>query len=596
MKKKLLLFAIVFFSLKTFATVTGTHIVIPSNITWNSATTQDDATLSFTGSTRPYGIYKKINDTVWKTGDTMPSTSGNGIKPFTFRNLASSTTYEWKTVYPHDGINDTMIAPASFFTTKAAPAAPIFSIISVPKLDTSLLIVSVTNATGYYPTLYVLYGDALQNASNSISWKTGAFTDTFKLVTPIPDVEVNYYFKYDAPTTVPVRDTSVLSSFRTPALTDGSVTAYVLHRGIDSITVRTSITVGTVSGRSQLILKDSAGLNTIQSSPVRSTNVNETYDYTFRSLSQNTSYKPYVLYADTLDADTVTLPITRTLLLPSKPAPAVAFTGNLITDCNKFTTGISLTPATGDSAYGIMLRGLDGVLTDTIFRTTPSTTPINLTSFTLPAPLSGRNYMYKWQGFNRAGDKFNEAVLYATSPAGHAPNGVMDITGMTIWARPTISVSGNIWCSVTTIHVVIQDINTLAVVYDTIIDVGTGGQYTRNWTLPVIPNGNFVAKLWVNSQYGGPFQDLYFYGRNIVLTGIRTNTLEKVKVGPNPTHGLLTISGIETGEVNIVNLSGQQVFKGLVSDRIDISSYPAGMYILQISNDEGAATVKLEKN
>jgi hypothetical protein len=184
--------------------------------------------------------------------------------------------------------------------------------------------------------------------------------------------------------------------------------------------------------------------------------------------------------------------------------------------------------------------------------------------------------------------------MVATSPTGHAPNGVMSITGMTIAQRPTISVSGNIWCSVTTIHVVIQNLNSLVIVYDTIMDVGSNGQYTRNWTLPVIPNGDYVAKLWVESQYGGPFQDLYFYGRNVV-TGIRNNTLEKFTIGPNPTYGLVTINNIQKGDVTITSMSGQEIFKGLVSDNIDLTNYPAGMYILQIINDEGMATVKLEK-
>jgi hypothetical protein len=71
--------------------------------------------------------------------------------------------------------------------------------------------------------------------------------------------------------------------------------------------------------------------------------------------------------------------------------------------------------------------------------------------------------------------------------------------------------------------------------------------------------------------------------------------LEKFTIGPNPTYGLVTINNIQKGDVTITSMSGQEIFKGLVSDNIDLTNYPAGMYILQIINDEGMATVKLEK-
>lgn len=92
--------------------------------------------------------------------------------------------------------------------------------------------------------------------------------------------------------------------------------------------------------------------------------------------------------------------------------------------------------------------------------------------------------------------------------------------------------------------------------------------------------------------------DLYISQPNVedCLTGIKTNFPEEnIRVFPNPTQGLFTISlnnALLSGKIKMVvhNIEGQVLYSedidpeyNFIEKVIDLSGYPAGTYLLNIS-------------
>ncbi|MFY8108814.1 MAG: T9SS type A sorting domain-containing protein [Bacteroidia bacterium] len=83
-------------------------------------------------------------------------------------------------------------------------------------------------------------------------------------------------------------------------------------------------------------------------------------------------------------------------------------------------------------------------------------------------------------------------------------------------------------------------------------------------------------------------------------TGINAISKEEVSVFPNPTTGLVYVNGIQTSaSVKVINLVGKEVINTEINANgtIDMSSVPAGIYMLVIENANGAiSTKKVIKN
>lgn len=72
------------------------------------------------------------------------------------------------------------------------------------------------------------------------------------------------------------------------------------------------------------------------------------------------------------------------------------------------------------------------------------------------------------------------------------------------------------------------------------------------------------------------------------------------KLYPNPTHGVVTITSSVVKTVELLSIDGKvlQVANGFHSgESIDLSSYPAGVYVLVVRNTDGTSQVeKIQKN
>jgi len=89
-------------------------------------------------------------------------------------------------------------------------------------------------------------------------------------------------------------------------------------------------------------------------------------------------------------------------------------------------------------------------------------------------------------------------------------------------------------------------------------------------------------------EYPDAYQWLF---ANLVLD-TKSGEQKKIKISPNPTSGLLFIDSPTALTFDIYSLTGVHVLKGRSSDQeIDISSLPAGMYLLQLLDPASQASI-----
>jgi hypothetical protein len=78
---------------------------------------------------------------------------------------------------------------------------------------------------------------------------------------------------------------------------------------------------------------------------------------------------------------------------------------------------------------------------------------------------------------------------------------------------------------------------------------------------------------------------------------VEENTLEKIQMYPNPSHEKVFFSGEELFDFNIADVSGKIVVKGSLNDQrqIEVSNLAAGLYFIEIFNDQNKRSFKLIK-
>ncbi len=77
--------------------------------------------------------------------------------------------------------------------------------------------------------------------------------------------------------------------------------------------------------------------------------------------------------------------------------------------------------------------------------------------------------------------------------------------------------------------------------------------------------------------------------------GFSENATNQLTVYPNPSNGILQITGIEHGQLHVMSLTGQLVYEKTYEkgEMIDLSSLNAGLYYLQMYTDEGEFNQKV---
>lgn len=79
-----------------------------------------------------------------------------------------------------------------------------------------------------------------------------------------------------------------------------------------------------------------------------------------------------------------------------------------------------------------------------------------------------------------------------------------------------------------------------------------------------------------------------------------TTTLNEIdfenqySVYPNPTRSTAYINGYDIKEIEVISLNGKSLFF-TKNQKIDLSTYPKGIYLLKLTTDNGTFMKKIEK-
>lgn len=108
------------------------------------------------------------------------------------------------------------------------------------------------------------------------------------------------------------------------------------------------------------------------------------------------------------------------------------------------------------------------------------------------------------------------------------------------------------------------------------------GEFTYN-PGEVITEGN---KIYLEFTTDGQAQAQGFQAHyEVVVLGITENTNAVLKVYPNPTTSILQLEGLQTENIQIMDISGKVVLNANVSGKsIDVSSLKPGLYIIKANN------------
>ena len=83
---------------------------------------------------------------------------------------------------------------------------------------------------------------------------------------------------------------------------------------------------------------------------------------------------------------------------------------------------------------------------------------------------------------------------------------------------------------------------------------------------------------------------------SITVTDVEENIDSKIQVYPNPTNGLLNVSGNGTMHITVSNLLGQTLNETMTEGNVtlDLSDFGQGFYLVRIATDKGVTVKKVE--
>ena len=103
---------------------------------------------------------------------------------------------------------------------------------------------------------------------------------------------------------------------------------------------------------------------------------------------------------------------------------------------------------------------------------------------------------------------------------------------------------------------------------------------------------------WVTSIYinGDEECESTDEGVPITVTDVEENAKQSIQVYPNPTNGLLNVSGNGTMHISVSNLTGQKLIETSAVDNttVDLNRFGNGIYLLHIATDNNIIVKKIE--
>jgi hypothetical protein len=82
------------------------------------------------------------------------------------------------------------------------------------------------------------------------------------------------------------------------------------------------------------------------------------------------------------------------------------------------------------------------------------------------------------------------------------------------------------------------------------------------------------------------------------VVGVQNEVADVPLVYPNPVNEMLTVKLPSESDIQLINTAGYEVYRNtsVLTDAIDVSTLPAGMYILIITNERGVTQQKISVN
>ncbi len=82
---------------------------------------------------------------------------------------------------------------------------------------------------------------------------------------------------------------------------------------------------------------------------------------------------------------------------------------------------------------------------------------------------------------------------------------------------------------------------------------------------------------------------------SITVTDVEENADSKIQVYPNPTNGLLNVSGNGTMHISVSNLMGQKLQETTAEGNtvLDLSRFESSMYLIRIESESGVMVRKV---
>ncbi len=115
--------------------------------------------------------------------------------------------------------------------------------------------------------------------------------------------------------------------------------------------------------------------------------------------------------------------------------------------------------------------------------------------------------------------------------------------------------------------------------------------YTLGYSDTLLYRFTFISDSVQTNKEGWMMDNFSF---NDIWEGINETPTSPISLSPNPTTGIITITGISQPTVAVYNLMGQKVVSAEGSNEVNLAHLPVGMYMVQVFNKD-MELVKSEK-
>lgn len=115
----------------------------------------------------------------------------------------------------------------------------------------------------------------------------------------------------------------------------------------------------------------------------------------------------------------------------------------------------------------------------------------------------------------------------------------------------------------------------------------------RGFSMPNLSAGNHTLKHTIptavfNQQQGDVYLSVYMQGKSSAVLDVKDIKTVDVSIYPNPTSDFVNIrSKSEVASISVFSVDGKKLAETRGENKIDISTYPAGVYLLNIMLKDG---------